>query len=53
MRDPIFNGKNIVASGNVNYVQQDDPKLNKAMDDAEELVDPAERAGHDGRASSC
>jgi peptide/nickel transport system substrate-binding protein len=44
MIDPIFNGKNIVQTGNVNWVQQDDPKLNKAMDDAEELVDPDERA---------
>jgi peptide/nickel transport system substrate-binding protein len=44
MLDPIFNGKNIVQAGNVNYIQQNDPKLNKQMDDAEELVDPAERA---------
>jgi peptide/nickel transport system substrate-binding protein len=41
--DPTFNGKNIVASGNVNWPQLDDPKLNKAMDDAEVIVDPAER----------
>jgi peptide/nickel transport system substrate-binding protein len=41
--DPTFNGKNIVASGNVNWPQLDDPKLNRAMDDAEVLVDPAER----------
>jgi peptide/nickel transport system substrate-binding protein len=44
MLDPIFNGKNIVASGNVNYIQQNDPKLNKQMDAAETLIDPAERA---------
>jgi peptide/nickel transport system substrate-binding protein len=44
MLDPIFNGKNIVASGNVNWPQQDDPKLNKAMNDAETIIDPAERA---------
>jgi peptide/nickel transport system substrate-binding protein len=44
MLDPIFNGKNIVQSGNVNYIQQNDPKLNKQMDAAEELVAPAERA---------
>jgi peptide/nickel transport system substrate-binding protein len=44
MLDPIFNGKNIVQQGNVNYIQQNDPKLNKQMDDAEELVDQAERA---------
>jgi peptide/nickel transport system substrate-binding protein len=43
MIDPIFNGKNIVPSGNVNWPQQNDPKLNKAMDDAETIVDPAER----------
>jgi peptide/nickel transport system substrate-binding protein len=44
MLDPIFNGKNIVQQGNVNYIQQNDPKLNKQMDDAEELVEPTERA---------
>jgi peptide/nickel transport system substrate-binding protein len=44
MLDPIFNGKNIVASGNVNYIQQNDPRLNKEMDAAETLIDPAERA---------
>jgi peptide/nickel transport system substrate-binding protein len=43
MLDPIFNGKNIVQSGNVNYIQQNEPKLNKQMDDAETLIDPAER----------
>jgi peptide/nickel transport system substrate-binding protein len=43
MLDPTFNGKNIVASGNVNWPQLDDPKLNKAMDDAEVIVDPDER----------
>jgi peptide/nickel transport system substrate-binding protein len=44
MLDPIFNGKNIIESGNVNYTQLNDPKLNKAMDAAELVVDPAERA---------
>jgi peptide/nickel transport system substrate-binding protein len=44
MLDPTFNGKNIVASGNVNWPQLDDPKLNKAMDDAETIVAPAQRA---------
>jgi peptide/nickel transport system substrate-binding protein len=44
MLDPTFNGKNIVQSGNVNWPQLDDPKLNKAMDDAELIVNPAERA---------
>jgi peptide/nickel transport system substrate-binding protein len=44
MLDPTFNGKNIVQTGNVNWPQLDDPKLNKAMDDAELIIDPAERA---------
>jgi peptide/nickel transport system substrate-binding protein len=42
--DPVFNGKGIVPSGNVNYSQQNDPKLNKMMDDAELITDPAKRA---------
>jgi len=42
--DPVFNGKNIVPSGNVNYSQQNDPKINKMMDDAAFVVDPAKRA---------
>jgi peptide/nickel transport system substrate-binding protein len=44
MIDPVFNGKNIVPANNVNWPQLDDPKLNKAMDDAELLIEPAERA---------
>jgi peptide/nickel transport system substrate-binding protein len=44
MLDPTFNGKNIVPTGNVNWPQLDDPKLNKEMDDAELIVDPAQRA---------
>src|SRR5207244_7299966 len=44
MLDPTFNGKNIVPTGNVNWPQLNDPKLNKAMDDAELVVDPAQRA---------
>jgi peptide/nickel transport system substrate-binding protein len=44
MLDPIFNGKNIIPSGNVNYTQLNDPKLNKQMDAAELIVNPAERA---------
>ena len=43
MIDPVFNGKNIVPANNVNWPQLDEPKLNKAMDDAELLIDPAER----------
>jgi len=44
MLDPTFNGKNIVQTGNVNWPQLNDPKINKAMDDAELIVDPAARA---------
>jgi peptide/nickel transport system substrate-binding protein len=44
MIDPIFNGKNIVQSGNVNTAQANDPAFNKRMDDAEQLTDPTERA---------
>jgi peptide/nickel transport system substrate-binding protein len=44
MIDPVFNGKNIVPAGNVNTSQANDPKLNAAMDKAEEIVGPAERA---------
>jgi peptide/nickel transport system substrate-binding protein len=44
MIDPVFNGKNIVQSGNVNSAQANDPKLNAAMDKAEELTDPTARA---------
>jgi peptide/nickel transport system substrate-binding protein len=43
MLDPTFNGKNIVPSGNVNYPQLNDPKINAAMDKAKQLTDPAER----------
>jgi peptide/nickel transport system substrate-binding protein len=42
--DPTFNGKNIVATNNSNWPQLDDPKINAAMDKAETIVDPAERA---------
>lgn len=42
--DPTFNGKNIVASGNVNQAQLNDPTINKAMDKAETIVDPDQRA---------
>jgi peptide/nickel transport system substrate-binding protein len=44
MLDPTFNGKNIVQTGNVNWPQLNDPKINKAMDDAETIVAPADRA---------
>lgn len=44
MIDPIFNGKNIVQSGNVNTAQANDPTLNAEMDKAEELTDATARA---------
>jgi peptide/nickel transport system substrate-binding protein len=40
---PTFYGPNIVPSGNVNYPQLNDPKINKMMDDARRLTDQAER----------
>ena len=40
---PVFNGKNILEEGNVNWALLDDPEINKAMDDAEVVNDPAER----------
>ncbi len=39
---PLFNGKNIVPSGNVNTAQVDDPKLNKQIDEARQITDTAE-----------
>ncbi len=42
--DPVFNGKNIVETNNVNFSQLDDPKLNAAMDKASQLTDPGARA---------
>jgi peptide/nickel transport system substrate-binding protein len=44
MIDPIFNGKNIVPAGNVNYGQANDPKLNAMMDKAEGVIDAPGRA---------
>jgi peptide/nickel transport system substrate-binding protein len=44
MLGPTFNGKNIVPTNNVNWPQLDDPKLNREMDRAETIIDPAERA---------
>jgi len=44
MLDPTFNGKSIVQTGNVNWPQLNDAKINKAMDDAELVVDPDQRA---------
>ncbi len=42
--DPLFNGKNIVQSGNTNLPQLNDPKLNAAMDRAEAIPDAPTRA---------
>jgi peptide/nickel transport system substrate-binding protein len=44
MIDPTFNGKNIVPSNNSNLSQLNDPKLNAAMDRAEQIPDPGGRA---------
>lgn len=44
MIDPVFNGKNIVASGNTNIAQANDPKLNALMNAAEKLTDPTARS---------
>jgi peptide/nickel transport system substrate-binding protein len=42
--DPTFNGKNIVQQGNSNWPELNVPEINKAMDEAELLTDPKERA---------
>jgi peptide/nickel transport system substrate-binding protein len=42
--DPTFNGKNIVQQGNSNWPELDVPAINEAMDKAELLTDPKERA---------
>jgi peptide/nickel transport system substrate-binding protein len=42
--DPTFNGKNIVPQGNSNWPELDVPEINDAMDKAELISDPAERA---------
>jgi peptide/nickel transport system substrate-binding protein len=44
MIDPVFNGKNIVPSGNVNIAQANDPTLNAQMNKAEQLTNPTARA---------
>jgi peptide/nickel transport system substrate-binding protein len=41
--NPVFNGKNILTEGNSNFALLDDPEINKAMDEAEVVNDPAER----------
>ena len=44
MLDPTFNGENIIPSQNSNWPELDDPAINKAIDAAKLVVDPAERA---------
>jgi peptide/nickel transport system substrate-binding protein len=44
MLDPTFNGKNIIPANSSNWPQLDVPAINKAMDDAETVVEPADRA---------
>jgi peptide/nickel transport system substrate-binding protein len=38
--DPLFNGKNIVPSGNVNTAEVNDPQLNAKIDKAKQITDP-------------
>jgi peptide/nickel transport system substrate-binding protein len=42
--DPTFNGKNILPQNNSNWSQLDDPAINDAMDKAEIVAKPEERA---------
>ena len=42
--DPTFNGKNIIPENNSNWPELDVEAINKKMDAAKELSDPAERA---------
>jgi peptide/nickel transport system substrate-binding protein len=44
MLDPVFNGKNIVPNGNVNWSLLNDKALNAKMDKAETIVGDAARA---------
>ena len=44
MLDPTFNGENIIPSQNSNWPELDVPEINKAIDDAKLVTDPAERA---------
>src|SRR3954453_17254913 len=41
--DPTSNGDNILQTGNSNWSQLNDPQLNKMMNDAKTIPDPAER----------
>ena len=42
--EPLFNGKNIVPTGNVNTAQVNDPKLNAQIEKAKTITDPAASA---------
>ena len=44
MIDPLFNSKNIVPVGNVNYAQLDDPKVDAMLNKLVSETDPAKRA---------
>jgi|SwirhisoilCB2_FD_contig_121_65368_length_3131_multi_6_in_0_out_0_2 peptide/nickel transport system substrate-binding protein len=44
MIDPIFNGKNIVPSGNVNTAEANDPKFNSRISAAASITDANKRA---------
>ncbi|MGI9184512.1 MAG: ABC transporter substrate-binding protein [Solirubrobacteraceae bacterium] len=49
MIDPVFNGKNIVPTGNTNTAQANDPALNAQMNAAEQIIDPTQRAAAWGK----
>jgi peptide/nickel transport system substrate-binding protein len=44
MLDPTFNGENIIPSQNSNWPELNVPEVNKEIDDAKLVTDPAERA---------
>jgi peptide/nickel transport system substrate-binding protein len=50
MMDPVFNGRNIIQSGNTNMAQANDPKLNAMLDKAAQITDNAGRAKAFGEA---
>ena len=52
MITPVFNGKNIVPSGNTNMAQANDPTFNKQMEAAEQLTNPTQRATRVGATST-
>ena len=44
MLDPTFNGENIIPTQNSNWPELDVPEVNKTIDDAKLVTEPAERA---------